>query len=374
MKRLLLLMIALFVTSLSHSQDLIEETAYEDSEYIYWTTWKDNWFITAGIGYEYRWIPSPIEGFNLNGAVTYDIAVGKWITPFFGVQLKYNRTPINGHCDYANIFVDQNNDLVGALTTVHLDLMFNLIAIIKGYKHDRFYRISPYVGAGVSIPSGNGKSYTKDYITFGIINTFRISNTIAAKLTFKSSASNYGHFGVEEAYQRERIFPVSATAGIIYRFPFYRGYKQPKAKEVEVVKYVEKVVERVVEPKEAKVRIDTVTIEKVVRELYFAGSVVHFELNSSKLSKQSRVNLSYVAAAIKAFPEDRVFKVIGHCDVQTGSVEWNEGLSLRRAQAVYDCLVNEFGVDKSRLEIDHKGGVDYMFYNDNTLSRVVIMQ
>ena len=43
-----------------------------------------------------------------------------------------------------------------------------------------------------------------------------------------------------------------------------------------------------------------------------------------------------------------------------------------RAEAVYDCLVNEYGVSESQLKIDYKGGVDNMFYDDPRLSRAVI--
>ena len=50
----------------------------------------------------------------------------------------------------------------------------------------------------------------------------------------------------------------------------------------------------------------------------------------------------------------------------------NERLSKERAEAVYDCLVNEFGVSGSQLRVDHKGGVGNMFYDDPRLSRAVI--
>ena len=48
-------------------------------------------------------------------------------------------------------------------------------------------------------------------------------------------------------------------------------------------------------------------------------------------------------------------------------------LSKNRVEAVYDCLVNQFGVDPNQLVTDYKGGVDYMFYNDKELSRCVMI-
>lgn len=53
--------------------------------------------------------------------------------------------------------------------------------------------------------------------------------------------------------------------------------------------------------------------------------------------------------------------------------EINEILSRERAESVRDCLVNEFGVPASRLNVSWKGGVGNMFYNDPALSRVAII-
>ena len=48
-------------------------------------------------------------------------------------------------------------------------------------------------------------------------------------------------------------------------------------------------------------------------------------------------------------------------------------LSEKRSEAVYNTLVNEFGVDPAQLVVDAKGGVDYMFYNEKELSRCVLI-
>ena len=55
-----------------------------------------------------------------------------------------------------------------------------------------------------------------------------------------------------------------------------------------------------------------------------------------------------------------------------GSKKLNERLSKARAEAVYNCLVEEFGVNKSQLKVDYKGGVENMFYDDPRMSRAVI--
>ena len=39
-----------------------------------------------------------------------------------------------------------------------------------------------------------------------------------------------------------------------------------------------------------------------------------------------------------------------------------------------ECLVEEFGVPRSQLKSEVKGGVSNMFYNDPALSRAVIIK
>lgn len=102
--------------------------------------------------------------------------------------------------------------------------------------------------------------------------------------------------------------------------------------------------------------------------------MIQFSIGQSKLDRASKVNLGYLAKAIKQAPSNKVFTITGYADNKTGSKAINEKLSKARAEAVRDALVNEFGVNASQLKIDYKGGVDNMFYNDASLSRVVIAE
>ena len=118
---------------------------------------------------------------------------------------------------------------------------------------------------------------------------------------------------------------------------------------------------------------------------FTSGNLLIFRIGEAKLSKEARVNLQFFAEAIKAGDPDAVYTITGYADAGTGSKKTNERLSKKRAEAVRDCLVNEkraeavrdclvneFGVSESQLEIDYKGGVDNMFYDDPRLSRAVI--
>ena len=100
--------------------------------------------------------------------------------------------------------------------------------------------------------------------------------------------------------------------------------------------------------------------------------LVNFTVNTTDVVNREKVNLETVAQMIKATPEKK-YSVIGYADKQTGTVEGNAKLASSRAQNVYDILINQYGVPASQLVKDSKGGVDYMYMNDEQLSRSVII-
>ena len=110
------------------------------------------------------------------------------------------------------------------------------------------------------------------------------------------------------------------------------------------------------------------TIDKTVTFPY----LVNFVVNTTDVVNRELVNLETVAQMIKATPNKK-YNVIGYADKQTGTPEGNTVLAQGRAQNVYDILVNKYGVPASQLVKDSKGGVDYMYFNDEQLSRSVII-
>ena len=100
--------------------------------------------------------------------------------------------------------------------------------------------------------------------------------------------------------------------------------------------------------------------------------LVNFTVNTTDVVNREKVNLETIAKMIKDTP-DKKYSVVGYADMQTGTAEGNAQLAQGRAQNVYDILINQFGVSPSQLVKDSKGGVDYMYFNDEQLSRSVII-
>ncbi len=80
---------------------------------------------------------------------------------------------------------------------------------------------------------------------------------------------------------------------------------------------------------------------------------IHFATDSARIEAESEPTMTEIARMLAARPELRVV-IVGHTDNQ-GSLEYNLGLSHRRAQAVRDALVKSFGIDGARMEFAGAG-------------------
>jgi outer membrane protein OmpA-like peptidoglycan-associated protein len=79
---------------------------------------------------------------------------------------------------------------------------------------------------------------------------------------------------------------------------------------------------------------------------------LYFTTATAELTSQSRQSLNEVREKIKGFPAAQV-SVIGHTD-RVGSGESNDALSLKRAAAIRDLLV-QIGIPRNAIEIVGRG-------------------
>ncbi|WP_419948195.1 OmpA family protein [Candidatus Palauibacter sp.] len=75
---------------------------------------------------------------------------------------------------------------------------------------------------------------------------------------------------------------------------------------------------------------------------------IHFDYNMSSITDESAAVLQRKAEALRAYPDIRL-RIEGHCD-ERGSLEYNQALGMRRAQAAMDYL-GTLGIDASRLDV-----------------------
>lgn len=91
----------------------------------------------------------------------------------------------------------------------------------------------------------------------------------------------------------------------------------------------------------AQAAAETAAALAILREM------IHFDFDSYDIRPDAQTVLSRKVPILRANPQVRL-RIEGHAD-ERGSLEYNQALGLRRANAARDFLVG-FGIDASRLE------------------------
>jgi OOP family OmpA-OmpF porin len=98
----------------------------------------------------------------------------------------------------------------------------------------------------------------------------------------------------------------------------------------------------------AGTRVDSNGCPLPVAEIASIKLNVHFAFDSSRVQEKYFADISELADFLKRFSDMHV-DVEGHTD-SVGTAAYNMALSQRRAQAVVDVLVNQYGIERSRLQ------------------------
>lgn len=344
-----------------------------------------NWFVSAGGGVNlYFGDHDKQVKFGKRLAPAVDVAIGKWFTPGIGVRFAYSGLSVKGATQTGIHSTGEEVPGKGGygywLTkqkfnffNFHLDAMFNVSNLLFGYNPNRVYSLSPYVGLGVMKTNDTPKA-TEIAGHFGLLNSFRLCDALDLNLDIRGTLVSDAFDG--EAYGRGGEGMLSATVGLTYKFK-KRGWD--KAKTVVRIdnRAINALRQQLSDAEAENERLKRALAEgnrEKAKEIVTKASanLVTFPIGKATLSNEARANLGMMAEAIKSGDGNVVYTITGYADAGTGSKRINERLSKRRAEAVRDCLVKEFGVSESQLRVDHKGGVDNMFYDDPRLSRAVI--
>lgn len=100
-------------------------------------------------------------------------------------------------------------------------------------------------------------------------------------------------------------------------------------------------------------------------------ATVRFKINSSVIEPQEMVNVYNMSQYLKEYPDVNV-TVVGFADKDTGTAEYNQALSERRAQAVADALTGEYGIAASRIAVKGVGSSEQPYPDNNDWNRIVI--
>ena len=351
---------------------------------------QDNWFVGVGGGISnYYGNHTSYVPFGRRISPNLNVFVGKWVTPAIGFRGNFawsnmksaDLTPDNPMFDkaYKNVYKTQ-----AAMLSLSGEALFDVTNMIWGYNPKRVYSLVPYAGIGW-LRCHKGASDRTTMIV-GIQNNFKVSKRFDINVDAKLHA--FGE-GIDRAMQgpgSHTDLITTFSVGTTYHFG-KNGFTKAALSSCEIAKIqndlkemnakqaqMEEDLNQAIKDKEAAEAQARQQAEvKKDNETVLNDAIFFFKINKAELAGEQRVNLGFIAKNIKE-NDDKVFTITGYADKATGSAEYNEKLSAKRAQTVYDILTEEFGVDKDQLEIVNAGGVDTMFYNDSKLSRAVIVK
>ena len=391
MKKLLTLLAFALMAGGAFAQtaDVEEEVIYEkNKQKVITNTFWDNWFVQLGGGAQI-YFGDHNKQLDLVDrlALGLDAGFGKWFSPQIGVRAMISGLTIKGgtHADIHRVSADEY--IVGAphylweqkfnFYNIHADVLFNMSNILCGYKETRVWNCSPYLGLGWMATWESPRTREVSF-NFGIFNAIRLSEKFDFNIDIRSTMVKDSFDGETDGRKEEGL--LTATLGFSYKFK-KRGWDRSKtiirnnlaeanALKKQLAALRDENAKLQSDLKDAEAQIKEVKV--VEKEQTIAPVYVVFEIGKADLSKEARVTLGLLAKAIKEAPEGTTYTISGYADEGTGSKRINEKLSADRAQAVYNCLVEEYGVEESQLRMAPKGGVENMFYDDPKLSRAVI--
>ena len=362
---------------------LVQEVDCKD----YYTpgSWKNNWFIQLGAG-----IRSPfMENYRNSGdnsrhlTAIYNLGVGRWISPYLGFRFS---------AYYGSMHWNQGVTASARVANLNVDFMWDMFNSIGGYKADRVFSIVPFIGLGGSfvyhyrpelgnIQDRHGDGVKSNQwllpVSAGLQLRFRLSNYV--DFYAEGRASFYGDNFNNDAYGRPVDIDLSAIGGFTF---YFTGSKFQRYNPCDYVEYLNNANAQINDLRGALATTSAALAAAEaqlpcpeVQETVAVSSTtilptVRFKLNSAYVSSEEMVNVYNVAEYMKANPQATIV-VRGYADKDTGTSEYNMKLSERRAQAVADILVGDYGIDSKRLVLEAAGS-NTQVYETNDWNRIVI--
>ena len=266
-----------------------------------------------------------------------------------------------------------------------VDVTFNISNLISGVNPNRFFTFGAFAGGafaglGANIAWGNGQAadantaikaagvLTEDPLAYlwdgtktrfvlqaGLTGDFKINDKLA--ITLEVSANTLSDkYNSKKAKNWDWYF--NALAGLKINFGPTYSTKFIPAPEPEI-RYVEKIVEKVVEVPAAPAET---AAEPLRRDIFFL--INKTDIRTSEASKVSDI-VTYLNEN-----KDAKVQVTGYADAGTGNDKINDRLAAKRADAVVAAL-KKAGISADRISFDSKGARVQPFA-DNDSNRVSI--
>ena len=343
-----------------------------------------HWFVQAQGGAQYT---LGEVGFGDLISPNVQVSGGYNFTKLFGVRLSVNAWQSKA----GSIRNEQEYQWKWNFINPNADAILNLSNLIGGYKADRLFNVSAFLGLGVNVAWNNGEAAdantamvhhtpnglpsiypqrglekiwygTKSFFNAraGLMGDFRITDNWSVGLEVNANLLP-DSYNSKSASSGDWTF--NALVGVKYAFGKTNVTREKAPCCQPKIEYVEKVVEKIVEKKVPVEVVKEVVVEPLRREIFFA-------LNSTKVTDVEMQKIKDIADYLKTNAKAKV-SIVGHADKGTGNAAINKRISEKRAQKVADVLVKNFGISSDRIDFNSLGDTDQPF-SKNDMNRVCI--
>jgi len=293
-----------------------------------------------------------------------NLFLGKWFSRKVGARVLFEGGTLHPFFQDRKVMVDQK--YLGG----RLDFMLNLTNLFRSYSPDRFYNMIPYIGGGYAYAFDAVKrpdkldNFSSILVGGGLLNTFRLSNTVSAFLNLGANAVDPKFDGHANNYNKIANFIFSPSVGLVFNFG-----KSPKQEIIPPPVAEPYVAPPAPQPQpQPQPRPEPPKVEPA--KTPFASNVF-FRLNKSVIDANQQAAIANAADFLKANPSLNL-KVVGYADKLTGKPAYNLQLSERRAKNVANELVKKYNINSNRLRVEWKGDTSQPFAV-NEQNRVVML-
>ena len=342
----------------------------------------DHWYIGLGGGTNLYFTKAENDaGASFGDSLGWmgQLEVGRWNSPVWGTRLVID----GGHIKHVATGIPAEQNWLGG----HLDMMWNMTNALGGYNPDRVWNIAPYLGIGYMYglnedwkkpnPNGDLFKHQNQSLTYnvGLINNFQLSRSVALflELGWRVMQESFDGSRPGGDYEYDSMF--TGTAGVKFGLG-KQDFTPAELMDYNLINDLNSQINRLrAENENLRKRPEScpdcpeVAPPAVVEGVY-VPNVVFFRINSSKIDRGQQVSIYNTADYLKANPNAKV-NIVAYADRQTGTPAYNMALSERRAKAVANALINEYGIDSSRVSVDWKGDTEQP-YAENDWNRVAI--
>lgn len=354
----------------------------------------DNWFIGLFGGTNFSLTENiRFAPFGKRLGPSVGISVGKYFNPAVGARVRVSY--LNQHSRANSEIVDAYPEVYGNgvykfnMISTYFDGLFNFNNLFAPYKESTRFNVVGVLGLGFNSSFGfdekiknwspsKGGLYEVDRsgatslaVHAGLQLGYKVSEAVDVNLEGTFNVTDDGYNGTR--YDRKYDGYIYVVAGVTYHFKDHYGDRRFKYVTMTDQSEIDRLNAQInaARAELANKPAPIVRVEKKVETNKILDMTVSFVIDKYNITDVQKNNVQRVAEYLANNPEINLV-ITGYADVKTGNPAYNLKLSQRRAEAVRDMLVNDFGVDESRLRVDYKGDTIQPYDRKNEWNRVVV--